>query len=131
VRFFRGSSTTVGRIAHIDKFILALGYGGDPVTHFQPSIHLRRAARNGVLYFAPSSGDMAPMPTKAHVNAEILHVGLAEILGVRIVRLSESIEKKLHLLVLVLLVDVAREAIITAPDQLWRGLDRMFAQLFL
>ncbi len=122
-------------LANIDKLILALGHGGYSVAHFQPSIHLRRAAGNKVLYFcvailrAKHGADAHER--QAHVNAEVLHVGLAQILRVRVVGLGQRVEKKLHLLVLVLLVDVAGEPIITAPNQLRRGLDRMFAQSFL
>src|SRR5437667_10400549 len=46
-------------------------------------------------------------------------------------RLGERIEEELYLLVLVLLVDVAREAIVAASDQLRGRLDRVLAQMFL
>src|SRR4030095_6171231 len=113
-------------LANIDKLILVLRHGGYPVAHLEPSVHLRRAAWNKVLNLcvailrAKHGSDAHER--QAHVNAEVLHVSLAQILGVRIVGLSERIEKKLHLLVLVLLVDVASEAVITAPNQLRRGL---------
>ena len=45
----------------------------------------------------------------------------------RVVRLGKRIEKELHLLVLVLLVDVTRKAIVAAANQLRSGLDRVFA----
>ena len=49
----------------------------------------------------------------------------------RIVGLGERIEEKLHLLFPVFLVNVARETIVAARDQLRTGLDRVFAQFFL
>ena len=49
----------------------------------------------------------------------------------RVVGLGECVEKKLHLLVLILLVDVTAETIVAARDQLWSGLDGMLAQVFL
>ena len=72
-----------------------------------------------------------PDEREAHVDAEILQVGLAEILGVRVVGLREGGEEKLHLLGLVFFVHVAHEAIVTAGDELRAGLDRMFAERFL
>ena len=118
-------------LTHIDKLILRLGDGGDPVAHLQSSIHLRRTARNkaldfGVAILGPKHGADSH-EREAHVNAEIFHVGLAQILGMRVVRLGKRIEEELYLLVLVLLVDVAREAIVAAADQLRGRLDRMLA----
>src|SRR6266542_103454 len=64
---------------------------------------------------------------EAHVDAEILHVGFAQIFGMRVVRLGERIEKEFDLFVLVLFVDVAGEAIVPTSNQLRRWLNRMFA----
>ena len=49
----------------------------------------------------------------------------------RVIRLGKRIEKELHLLVLIFLVDVLGEAIVATGNQLRSGLDRMFAQMFL
>ena len=49
----------------------------------------------------------------------------------RVVGLGERIEKELHLLVLILLVDGAAETIVAARDQLRSGLNGMLAQMFL
>ena len=68
---------------------------------------------------------------KAHVDAEILYISFAEIFRMRIVGLGECVEEKLHLLVLVFLVHVARETIVAPRDELRAGLDRMLAQMFL
>ena len=76
----------------------------DPVAHLQSSIHLRRAAGNKVFDFcvailrAKHGADAHER--KAHVNAEILQVGLAQVFRVRIVGLRERVEENLHLLVL-------------------------------
>ena len=114
---------------------VALRHRGDAVADFQAAIHLRGTARDEafdlrVAIFGPQHRADAD-EREAHVDAEILQVGLAQILGVRVVGLGERVEEKLHLLVLVLFVNVASEAIVTARDQLRPGLDRMFAQVFL
>ncbi len=49
----------------------------------------------------------------------------------RIVGLRERVEEELHLLVVILLVDVAEHAIVAALDQFRAGLDRMLGQFFL
>src|SRR5437773_211893 len=49
----------------------------------------------------------------------------------RVIRLRKRIEKELHLLVLVFLMDVASEAIVAACNELRRRLNRMLAQMFL
>src|SRR5947199_10528349 len=49
----------------------------------------------------------------------------------RVVCLGKRIEKKFDLLVLILLVHIAGEAIITASNQLRGGLNRMLAQMLL
>src|SRR5262244_3509401 len=49
----------------------------------------------------------------------------------RVVCLGKRIEKEFDLLVLVLLVHIAGEAIITASNQLRGGLNRMLAQMLL
>ena len=49
----------------------------------------------------------------------------------RVICLGKRIEKEFDLLVLVLLVDVAGEAIIAASNQLRCGLNRMLAQMLL
>ena len=68
---------------------------------------------------------------QAHVDAEIFQVGFAQIFRMRIVSLGEGVEEKLYLLVLVLLVNVAGQALVALCDQFRPGLDRMFAQMFL
>ena len=106
-------------------------HSGDPVAHLQPSIRLRRPAGNKTLDFCisilgPKHG-ADPHEREAHVNAKVFHVGLAQVLGMWVVRLGKRIEKELHLLVLILLVDVTRKAIVAAANQLRSGLDRVFA----
>src|SRR6266542_3043843 len=49
----------------------------------------------------------------------------------RVVRLGEGVQIEFHLLVLILLMDVAGEAIVAASNQLRGGLNRMFAQMLL
>ena len=49
----------------------------------------------------------------------------------RVVSLGERVEKQFHLLVLILLVDVAGEPIVAFRDQFRAGLDRVFAKMFL
>src|SRR5262249_62377201 len=66
-----------------------------------------------------------------HVNAEIFHVGLAQVFRVRVVGLGERVEIKFHLLVFVLLVNSAGQTVVAARDKLRRGLDRVFAQMVL
>ena len=118
-------------LANIDKVSLCLRYGGDSVAYFKPSIHLRGPSGNEALDFcvailgAKHRAD--PHEREAHVDAEILHVGLAQVLRVRVVCLGKRIEKEFHLLVLILLVDVAGETIVTARNQLRARLNRMFA----
>ena len=121
--------------ANIDKLILALPDSGDSVAYFEPPVYLRRPAGNKAFNFSVAILGAKHGPDsyerKAHVNAEIFHVGLAQILGVGVVRFCERIEKKLHLLVLVLLMDVARKAIVAAGNQLRSWFDRVLAQMFL
>ena len=79
-----------------------------------------------IAIFRPEHGTDA-YEREAHVDAEILHVGFAQIFGMRVVRLGERIEKEFDLFVLVLFVDVAGEAIVPTSNQLRRWLNRMFA----
>ena len=122
-------------VANIDILGAALPDRGDAVAHFQSPIDLRRTAGDKALDFrvaifgAKHRADADER--EAHVDAEIFQVGFAQIFGMRVVGLGERIEKKLHLLVLVFLMHVAREAIVAPRHQLRPGLDRMFAQMFL
>ena len=68
---------------------------------------------------------------EAHVNAEVLQVGFAQIFGMRIVGLRVRVEEQLYLLVLIFFVNIASEPIITAGNQLRSRFDWMLAQLFL
>ena len=118
-------------LANIDIVTLTLRHGGNPVAYFQPSIHLGRPARDKALNFrvailrAKHGADAHERET--HINTEIFHVCLAQIFGVRVVRLGERVEKKLHLLVLILLVNISGEAIVAARNQLRSRLNRMLA----
>ena len=51
--------------------------------------------------------------------------------GVWVVGLSERVEEKLNLFLVVFLVDVAEHPVVAAFDQLRSGLDRVFGQFFL
>ena len=117
-------------LANIDIVGRALRHSGNSVAHFQPSIRLGGPARNealdlGVAVFGAEHGADSH-EREAHVNAEILQVGLAQVLGVRVVGLGERVEEELDLFVSVFLVDVAGEAIVTPRHQLRAGLDRVF-----
>ena len=81
----------------------------DAIADFQSAVRLRRAAGNkaldfGVAIFRPQHRADAD-EREAHVDAEVLQVGFAQIFRVRIVGLGERVEEKLHLL----LVDLPRE----------------------
>src|SRR5438874_26601 len=110
---------------------VALSHCADAVSNLQTAIRLRRAAGDeafyfGITIFTPKHRTDADKG-EAHVNAEVLQIGLAQILGVRVVRLGKRVEKKFYLLFLVLLVNTASETVVTAGDQLRPRLDRVFA----
>ena len=122
-------------VANVVKRSVALCHRADAVTDFQTAIRLRRAAGDetfdlGVTIFTPQHRADAD-EREAHVDTEVLQIGLAQIFGMRVVSLGERVEEELYLLFLVLFVDTASEAIVTARDQLRSGLDWMFAQMFL
>ena len=94
-----------------------------------------RTARNkafdfGVPVFRPEHRADANQ-RQPHLNVEIFKVRLAQVLRMRVVSLGERIQIKFHLLFAIFLVDVPRDSIVAAADQLRPGLDRVLAQLFL
>ena len=122
-------------LADIDVIGRTLCHSTDPVADLEASIDLRRTAGHQafnfrVPIFRTKHGADA-YERKAHVDAKILHIGLAQVFRMRVVCLGKRIEKKFDLLVLILLVHIAGEAIITASNQLRGGLNRMLAQMFL
>ena len=122
-------------LANIDIIRRPLRHSSNPVAHFKSPVRLRRTARHEafdfrVAIFRPEHGADA-YERQAHVNTEILHIGLAQVFRMRVVRLCKRIEKEFDLLVLVLLVHVAGEAIVTARNELRCGLNRMLAQMLL
>ena len=122
-------------LPNIDKLRRTLCHGGNLIAHFESPIDLRRSAGHQALnfritIFGAKHGANA-YEREPHVDAEILHVGLAQIFRMRVVRLGERVQIKLHLLVLVLFVDSAGETNVTASNQLRGGLNRMFAQMLL
>ena len=105
------------------------------IAHLEPTVALRWSAGNkaldlGVTIFRPQHRADAN-EREAHVDAEILQVGFAQVFGVRIVGLRQRSEKKFHLLVAIFFMHVAHETIVAARDQLRTRLDRMIAQFFL
>ncbi len=121
--------------ADIDKFLWALGDGGDAIAHFQAPARLRRTAHHealdlGVAVFAAQHRADAD-EREAHVDAEVFQVGRTQVFRVRIVGLGEGVEEQLHLLFGVLLVDVAQHPVVAALDQFRTRLDRVIAQLLL
>ena len=122
-------------VAHVGEFAGALRHRRDPVADFQTPIGLRGAAWHQALdlrvtILGPQHRADAD-ERETHVDTEILQVRLAQVFRVRVVGLGEGVEEKFHLLLLVLLVNIAGEALVTAGDQFRPRLDRMFAQMFL
>ena len=122
-------------VAHVDNIAGGLADGSDPVSDLQPAVNLSGSPGNKALNFcvAVLSAQHRPDAHKrqAHINAEILQIGLAQIFGVRVVRLRHRVEKILRLLVPILLMNVAREPIVATRDELRPRLDRMLTQMFL
>ena len=122
-------------LADVDIIRRALCHGGNPIAYFKSSIYLRRPAGHQALNFcitvfrAEHRADAHER--EAHVDAEIFHVRLAQVFRVRVICLGERVQIKFHLLVLILLVDVAVETIIAASNQLRSRLNRVFAQMLL
>ena len=117
-------------IAHVDEILRALCDRADAIADFQPTAGLGRTAGNealdfGVAILAPQHRADAD-ERQAHVDAEILQVGRAQIFRVRIVGLGEGIEEEFDLLFVVFLVNVAQHAVVAALDQFWSGLNRVF-----
>ena len=115
--------------------VAALRNGRDAVSHFQTAIRLRWPTRNqtldfGVTIFRPQHRSDADKG-EPHINAEILQVGFAEILGVRVVGLGQGVKEELYLFLPVLFMDTPKKSIVTPRDELRSRFDRMFAQVFL
>ena len=122
-------------VAHVGEFAGALRHCGNSIAHLQTSVGLRGSAGHQALNLRVTilrpQHRADPDQRESHVNAEILQVRLAEIFRVRVVGLGECIEEKFYLLILVLFVHVAREALVPARDQFRPRLDGMFAQMLL
>ena len=82
-------------LANIDVISLPLAHSGNPIAHFEPPIQLRGSAGHQafnfrIAIFRAKHGADA-YEREAHVNAEILHVRLAQVFRMRVVRLCKRI----------------------------------------